>query len=131
MPFYEATAQILPVLFLALVVEHRLLQPSVADDRPAWLVGGVRIVWYAVGTTFTWAEFSCLYVLATGEPVERSTDNVIILAYIMAIFAFVFPLVNRSMAESERLGRWKGLGFQLMFFAVLVGLGYVLVELLR
>lgn len=131
MAFYEATAQVLPVLFLALLVEYRLLQRDKMDDRPAWLSTGITSAWYAVGVTFTGAEWTALHALATGEAPARSADNVIVLAYVVGFVTLVYPLVGRATRESERLGRFRGLAAQLIFVAAILGLGYGFVELMR
>lgn len=131
MAFYEATAQILPVLFLTLVVEHRLLQRDTREDLPPWLSTGITSAWYAVGVTFTGAELSALYALATGEAPARSADNMIVLAYLVGIATLVYPLLNRANHESDRLGYLRGFAAQFIFVAAILGLGYGFVELIR
>lgn len=129
--FYEATAQILPVLLLALVVEYRLFQRDRYSDQPAWLSTSIATAWYAVATTFMFGEYFALYVLATGLPVNRAADNVIVLAYLMGVVTLVIPLLDTSSREGKRLGRLRGLVVQLALAAALMAGGYGLVELLR
>lgn len=86
MPFYEATVQIVPVVFVALAVEihtFRSSRPRHAEDlRPAAVI--------ALGLVY--AEYESLRVLATGDAVHGEL-SVIVGALAAAAVGIVLPVL--------------------------------------
>jgi hypothetical protein len=72
--YFEATAQLLPVLYLAALIEYRLFRPMEQTEKEKpWIWGSRRLLIFYVGLTFAFAEVSALKVLATR--VQTSNDR--------------------------------------------------------
>jgi hypothetical protein len=101
--FYEASAQILPVLYLAVVVEYRLLreywegQPA---ERRAILATGAWVV--AIG--FTFGEIEALDVVSRGDVPAGHEPVFILTAYLLAFGMLVLPLYQRAVEAQEATG---------------------------
>jgi hypothetical protein len=108
--YFEATAQLLPVLYLAALIEYRLFRPMEQPEKEKpWLWGGLRLLICFLGLTFALAELSALKVLATG--IQTSNDRGIsVAAYIIGFLGLVTPLWERAMdvmmTMRHRWHRW-------------------------
>jgi hypothetical protein len=106
--FYEASAQILPVLYLAVLVEYRLLHQRWQELRP-WPRALFATATFYVGVTFALGEFQALDVVSRG-PDETPTGEPIgiLAAYLLAFGMLVWPLVERARDAEQELGRLRG-----------------------
>jgi hypothetical protein len=99
--FYEISAQLIPVLFLAMVVEEKL-QPD-AEESPSdrvtrsWLLASLVI-----------GEVLALAVVAGGLTAGPGTTSLIALAMLFAAFLIALPVISRELKDGqswrERLG---------------------------
>jgi hypothetical protein len=111
--FYEAAAQVLPVLLLALLVELGLRDRDERETvgQSVWLLGVFGAI--VVGETVVIA------VLREREPPLAIADVVIILAVAYAVLALVFfPVRTRVRAVRAAIPRWLAL---LVEVAVTIG----------
>lgn len=99
--FFETAAQLIPVLFLAMVVEERL-QPDAdetAGDRVtrSWLLALLVI-----------GEITALSVVAGGLAPSKGVGSMVAGAMLFAAFLLAVPVVNRELKDGrsqlERLG---------------------------
>lgn len=100
-PFFEVAAQLIPVLFLAMVVEERF-QPDTeetAGDRVArsWLLALLVI-----------GEVIALSVVAGGLRPSKGAGSIVACAMLFAAFLLALPVLSRELREDrsplERLG---------------------------
>jgi hypothetical protein len=126
--FYEITAQVLPVLFLAVFVEYRLFQPhgKHADDRQSTFI---RLIWSWVALSFVAAEFICLHAIAFGHVPWVGGTQAVWLAYAYGAVGLVIPVVQSAgnataalawKAKLVVLGRFVVIGLVVPFMATLV-----------
>lgn len=99
--FFDVSAQLIPVLFLAMVVEERL-QPE--SDETA----GERITrWWLVTLLFI-GEVISLSVTAGGIAPSKSVGTFVSGSMLLAGFLLVIPLLSRELKDErprlERLG---------------------------
>lgn len=99
--FFEVAAQLVPVLFLAMVVEERL-QP---DDEET---SGERITRSWLLATLVVGEVLALSVIAGGLSPTSAVGSIVAMTMLMAAFLIAVPVIGREMSDdrtrAERLG---------------------------
>lgn len=101
-------AQVLPVLYLALLLEHHWFRPRMRNsshekptqaDNP-WVYALVRwgVVWAAL--IFVLAEATTLATVYTGEPYGR-VDALIVAALVVFLFLMVQPLIDMAISAEK------------------------------
>jgi hypothetical protein len=111
--FYEASAQILPVLYLAVLVEYRLLQERWEDrGRVFRAIMTHAAAWLAIG--FMLGEFQALDIVSRGEVPAGHEPVWILVAYLLAVLTLVWPLWDRTVDAGSEFGRARQ---WLIFFA--------------
>lgn len=99
--FFEISAQLIPVLFLAMVVEEKL-QPDTeesASDRVtrSWLLASLVA-----------GEILALAVVAGGLPATSGTGSLVASSMLFAAFLISLPVISRELAvgrsRRERVG---------------------------
>ncbi len=122
MDYYAAVSQILPVLYLAIIVEYRWLH--VGDDDPGSqtpLFGQIvyvakRLLMFLGAVTFAVAEVATLQGLRRGVATE-SADQAILLAFAVAAVLLVYPLVIAAERATVRAQAWLlGTGAAIIIF---------------
>lgn len=116
--FYEATAQIIPVLFIALVVEVALFRPDRRDARLPWY----RQLMYLASLTaglgvFVAGEWITLRVLLDGEASANQRSAVQVALGLCAAY-LVLPAFLR---EARNLGPVAETVAEILTLAVLAG----------
>jgi hypothetical protein len=103
--FFEVSAQLIPVLFLAMVVEERL-QPE-TEETP-----GERVMRSWVLALLVIGEVLSLAVVAGGLHASKGTGSLVSSAMLGSAFLLSIPVVGREiLAERtpyERLGHASG-----------------------
>lgn len=99
--FFEVAAQLIPVLFLAMVVEGRFQQE--ADETP-----GDRVVRSWLLALLVLGEVIALSVVAGRLNPSRGTGSIVAGAMLLAAFLLTVPALNRELKDDrshlERLG---------------------------
>lgn len=115
MLFFEVSAQLIPLLFIALVFERQYFDRSDGNHE----VGvGLSDIWVIL--LFIFGEAVCLQVIAT-EEIKDSSHEFVILALLVATLLLVHPLLLggvRSEWRSESRGSWRWLNRAAAVFAV-------------
>jgi hypothetical protein len=116
--YFEVSAQLIPVLFLALVVEERVQpgEPETAGDRVArsWALALMVI-----------GETLALAVVAGGLSPSRANGSTVSCAMLLAAMLIVAPAIEREFQPGRsKRERWAHL------LAGLAALGCVLVTIL-
>jgi hypothetical protein len=106
--FYETSAQIIPVLYLAILVEYRLLGQRWREHRP-WARALLATAAFQVALVFAWGEFYALDVVSRGpDEVPTSPPTPILTAYLITVGMLVWPLSGRAIDAQEEIGRLWG-----------------------
>jgi hypothetical protein len=99
--FFEVAAQLIPVLFLAMVVEERF-QPD-AEETP-----GDRVIRSWLLALLVLGEVISLSVVAGGLNPSKGTGSIVAGAMLLAAFLLTVPVLNRELKDDrshlERLG---------------------------
>jgi hypothetical protein len=99
--FFEVSAQLIPVLFLAMVVEDRL-QPE-EEESP-----GERVMRSWVIALLVVGEVLALAVIAGGLDASQGTGTLVASSMLFAAFLIVLPVMSRELrtdrSHRERLG---------------------------
>ena len=114
--FFEVSAQLIPVLLLAMVVEERL-QPE-GSESPSGRVGRSWLLASLMG-----AEIIALAVVAGGLPATRSVGNIVALLMLLSGFLITLPAIGVELGKGrsprERLGHGlAGLSLIVLVFVV-------------
>lgn len=100
-PFFEVAAQLIPVLFLAMVVEERL-QPDEEEAPSDRVVRSWLVALLFVG------EVLALSVIGGGLTPTKGVGTVVAGAMLLAAFLLVLPVLTRELrgdrSHGERLG---------------------------
>jgi hypothetical protein len=132
--FYEVSATIIPVLFLALLYQARFhhVSGAVAGPLVRYLVGALGITFGAVG------EYVALVVLMRGYPIAADRGHVVSALVFLGLFAVIDPIVwagqgafDGALAIAQGFSSAKGFwtprrrerGSQLVVAVVAAGLG--------
>lgn len=108
--FFEVSAQLIPVLFLAMVVEEQL-QPD-AEETP-----GERVARSWLFVSLVVGELIALSVIAGGLEPSKGAGNMVALSMLFAAFLIALPVIGRELQEGR--GRREKLGHALAGLAVL------------
>lgn len=99
--FFEVSAQLMPVLFLAMVVEDKLQPP--ADESPS---DRVTRSWLFVSLLV--GELLALSVVAGGLSPSKGTGSLVASAMLFGGFLIALPVISRELVRDrhprERLG---------------------------
>jgi len=99
--FFEVSTQLIPVLFLAMVVEEKL-QPD-AEKTP-----GERVTRSWLFVSLVVGELIALAVVAGELTPSKGAGNLVALAMLFAAFLIALPVIGRELQEGrggrERLG---------------------------
>lgn len=109
--FFEVSAQLIPVLFLAMVVEEKL-QPDeeeTAGERVtrSWLLASLVI-----------GELLALSVIAGGLSPSKGVGGLVAMSMLLAAFLISLPVIGRELQDGR--SRRERLGHGLAGMAVLV-----------
>lgn len=99
--FFAVTAQLIPVLFLAMVVEERL-QPE-AEESP-----GDRVLRSWVLTLLVAGEVLSLAVVAGGIDSSKSAGSFVVSSLVGASFLAAVPVVSRELRDERSFGERLG-----------------------
>lgn len=99
--YFEISAQLIPVLFLAMVVEEKL-QPD-SDETP-----GDRVTRSWLFASLLLGEMLALSVVAGGLAPSEGVGSLIAMSMLFAAFLMALPVISRELQEDrsrrERLG---------------------------
>ncbi|MBX9245824.1 hypothetical protein ICW40_13530 [Actinotalea ferrariae] len=118
--FYEASAQILPVLFLAIVLEPRFRPPVPAGTQRRTSLGPTKgsarlaafiVQWWPRMTVLALVagEIIAVGTIATGEPPLDGGKGLVLAAYIAATPQLLIPLLPELQAPDTGKGEWWAL----------------------
>ncbi|MGZ4586803.1 MAG: hypothetical protein ACXVX9_03240 [Mycobacteriaceae bacterium] len=110
-PFFEVSAQLIPVLFLAMVVEEKL-QPE-GGETP-----GERVTRSWLFVSLVIGELLALSVVAGGLPSSKAVGGLVAMSMLFAAFLIALPVISREL--DERRGWRERLGHASAGLAVLV-----------
>lgn len=99
--FFEVAAQLIPVLFLAMVVEGRFQQE--ADETP-----GDRVVRSGLLALIVPGEVIALSVVAGGLNPSKGTGSIVAGAMLLAAFLLTVPVLNRELKDDRSI--WNAWG---------------------
>jgi len=101
LPFFEASAQLIPVFFLAMVVEERL-RPDLEESPGDRVMRSWMLALLVVG------EVVSLAVLAGGINPTKGAGSIVVSSLVMAGFLAVVTVLSRELKDershAERLG---------------------------
>ena len=127
--FYSVSAQVVPVLFIALAFETRAFGRL---DRPAekdFAFAGLRLYVFIL---IVWGEFQALHVLSTQRPTHTAHDAVVAALALEGLALAVTPAVAflRSAVTSvpPRFERYTEPAVRVLF--VLIGLAFMAIGVL-
>ena len=128
--FFEVSAQVLPVLYLAVVVEYGFLRQRLDDkDVHSPLRQAITAAAYlAVGVIFFAGEFQALDVVSRGDPAFELPDAVVA-AYTLAALLLVAPLYVRLIRHGDLGYGYGDLLIFLIIFVAAVGAAFLYVIL--
>jgi hypothetical protein len=109
--YFEISAQLIPVLFLAMVVEEKL-QPD-SEETP-----GDRVTRSWLFVSLVLGEMLALSVVAGGLSPSEGAGSLIALSMLFAAFLMALPVISRELQEGR--GRRERFGHALAGLAVLV-----------
>lgn len=109
--FFEVSAQLIPVLFLAMVVEERL-QPDSQETPSERVTRSWLFVSLVIG------ELLALSVVAGGLTPSKGVGSLVALSMLCATFLIALPVINRELQEGR--SRRERMGHALAGLAVLV-----------
>ena len=118
--FFEVSAQLIPVLFLAMVVEEKL-QPD-SEETPSERVGRS---WLFVSLVI--GELLALSVVAGGLSPSKGVGGLVALSMLLAAFLMALPVISRELKEGR--SRRERLGHALAGLAVLVAVLWTIVAI--
>ena len=118
--FFEVSAQLIPVLFLAMVVEETL-QPD-SEETPSERVGRS---WLFVSLVI--GELLALSVIAGGLSPSKGVGGLVALSMVFAAFLMALPAISRELKEGR--SRRERLGHALAGLAVLVAVLWTIVAI--
>jgi hypothetical protein len=95
MAYYEAVAQLIPLLLLTLVIEHRVLQPLPEFRSRRSLEGAIRVFTALTACAFVLAEAQVLWILRHGRARPEMHDD-IRAALVLGAAAIVLPIAVRA-----------------------------------
>jgi hypothetical protein len=124
--FYEASAQILPVLYLAIVVEYRLFSEE-WQNRPALyrIARATGALWLGVG--FLVGEFQAVDMVSRGEVPTGHEPVAILTAYVLASMMLVWPLVDRTAQVSVETDPNRFRGYRRAVFWFVMGRWWLII----
>jgi len=125
--FYEATAQLIPLLWITLLVEHRLLHRGFRTGHK-FVDAVVAHFMSAVAISFVVAEASVLETLRTARPSGSATASVYV-ALILGAGGLMGPLIPRALTAGEEAGGWKAVAAPVVAFAAYAAVAVALVAL--
>lgn len=120
--FFEVSAQLIPVMFLAMVVEERL-QPEGQETR------GERVTRSWLLASLVIGEMLALAVVAGGISPSRGTGSLVSMTMLFAGFLIALPVISRELTEDrtrlERAGHaTAGMAVLAAVLGVVVGIGF-------
>jgi len=92
--FFEVAAQLIPVLFLAVVVEERL-QPA-AEESP---IERVARSWLLV--LFVIGEMLALAVVAGGLAPSKGVGSIVVSTLLLSVFLLAVPVIERELTHDR------------------------------
>lgn len=114
--FYEVAAQIIPVLFLALVVEERLLESRGKKGEPAtdfFILAAILL-----GVV---AEMVSINALIEGKPAGDTERLAVIYAIVLLFVPFVVRAALPSFSALAKYSRWGSWLLQGLIILITVG----------
>lgn len=108
--FFEVSAQLIPVLFLAMVVEEKL-QPDSEETPSERVTRSWLFVLLVIG------ELLALSVIAGGLAPSRGVGGLVALSMLFAAFLIALPVISRELQEGR--SRRERVGHALAGLAVL------------
>lgn len=93
--FFEVSSQLIPVLFLAMIVEEKL--QSAGDDSPF-----ERVARSWLFTLLVIGEALALAVVAGGLRATKGTGNLVASSLLFATFLMALPAIERELTNERR-----------------------------
>jgi hypothetical protein len=92
--FFEVTAQLIPVLFLAVIVEERL-QPASDESAMDRVARSWLLVLLVIG------EMLALAVVAGGLSPSRGTGSIVVSTLLLSVFLLALPVIERELTQDR------------------------------
>jgi hypothetical protein len=123
--FYAVTATIIPVLYIAVLLEARIFELGPIEERPTGFALATVLTCVAVA-----GEAAALKTLWTGDTASENAEGFIVTALLMLGVALVtLPLMQIVAPEMVIRTRVQGFALSVAIFAIFAT-GYLVVRLL-